>query len=60
MSDDLKFQLRLALRDEFAQAARNDPGDAFDDPAKKAKYTPSPLRFMSGARKFMPKTKRMR
>ena len=28
MSDDLKFQLRLTLRDEFAQAARNDPGDA--------------------------------
>jgi hypothetical protein len=27
MSDDLKFQLRLTLRGEFAQAARNDPGD---------------------------------
>lgn len=28
MSDDLKFQLRLTLRDEFAEAARNDPADA--------------------------------
>jgi len=28
VSDDLKFQLRLTLRDEFAQVARNDPGDA--------------------------------
>ena len=28
MNDDLKFQLRLTLRDEFAQAARNDPADA--------------------------------
>jgi hypothetical protein len=28
VSDDLKFRLRLTLRDEFAQAARNDPGDA--------------------------------
>ena len=28
MSDDLKFQLRLTLSDEFAQAARNNPGDA--------------------------------
>lgn len=27
MSDDLKFQLRLTLRDEFARAARNDPRD---------------------------------
>src|SRR6266849_522595 len=27
MSDDLKFQLRLTLSDEFAQVARNDPGD---------------------------------
>jgi hypothetical protein len=27
MSEDLKFQLRLTLRDEFARAARNDPGD---------------------------------
>ena len=26
MSDDLKFQLRLTLSDEFAQAARNNPG----------------------------------
>jgi hypothetical protein len=25
LSDDLKFQLRLTLHDEFAQAARNDP-----------------------------------
>jgi len=28
MSDDLKFQLRLTLSDEFAQVARNDPGDS--------------------------------
>jgi hypothetical protein len=27
MSDDLKFQLRLTLSDEFAQVARNDPRD---------------------------------
>ena len=27
MKDDLKFQLRLTLSDEFAQVARNDPGD---------------------------------
>ena len=27
MSDDLKFQLRLTLNDEFAQVARNVPGD---------------------------------
>jgi hypothetical protein len=27
MSGDLKFQLRLTLTDEFAQVARNDPGD---------------------------------
>src|SRR6266849_8467588 len=27
MSDDLKFQLRLMLSDEFVQVARNDPGD---------------------------------
>jgi len=27
MSDDLKFQLRLTLSDEFAQVARNDPED---------------------------------
>src|ERR1700758_4624350 len=27
MNDDLKFQLRLTLRDEFAQVARNDPAD---------------------------------
>ena len=27
MSDDLKFQLRLTLSDEFAHVARNDPGD---------------------------------
>jgi hypothetical protein len=27
MSDDLKFQLRLTLSDEFAQVARNVPGD---------------------------------
>src|SRR6476661_9653187 len=27
MSDDLKFQLRLSLSDEFAQVARNVPGD---------------------------------
>jgi hypothetical protein len=27
LSDDLKFQLRLTLRDEFAQVARNDPGN---------------------------------
>jgi hypothetical protein len=27
MADDLKFQLRLTLSDEFAQVARNDPGD---------------------------------
>ena len=27
MSDDLKFQLRLTLRDEFAPVARNDPGN---------------------------------
>src|SRR5262245_7225557 len=27
MADDLKFQLRLTLIDEFAQVARNDPGD---------------------------------
>jgi hypothetical protein len=25
MSDDLKFQLRLTLNEEFAQVARNDP-----------------------------------
>src|SRR5438105_14454307 len=25
MNDDLKFQLRLTLRDEFAHVARNDP-----------------------------------
>jgi len=28
VSDALKFQLRLTLSDEFAQAARNNPGDA--------------------------------
>lgn len=27
MNDDLKFQLRLTLRDEFAEVARNDPAD---------------------------------
>src|SRR5215467_4245680 len=27
MSGDLKFQLRLTLRDEFAPLARRDPGD---------------------------------
>jgi hypothetical protein len=27
MTDELKFQLRLTLRDEFAQVARNNPGD---------------------------------
>jgi hypothetical protein len=27
MSDDLKFQLRLTLNEEFAQVARNNPGD---------------------------------
>src|SRR6476646_1396436 len=27
MTDDLKFQLRLTLSDEFAQVARNVPGD---------------------------------
>ena len=27
MNEDLKFQLRLTLRDEFAPVARNDPGD---------------------------------
>jgi hypothetical protein len=27
MADDLKFQLRLTLSDEFAPVARNDPGD---------------------------------
>ena len=27
MSDDLKFQLRLTFSDEFAQVARNVPGD---------------------------------
>ena len=27
VSDDLKFQLRLTLNEEFAQVARNDPGD---------------------------------
>jgi len=27
MNDDLKFQLRLTLRDEFAEGARNDPAD---------------------------------
>src|SRR5438067_551111 len=27
MSDDLKFQLRLTLNDEFAQVARSDPGN---------------------------------
>ena len=27
MNDDLKFQLRLTLRDEFAQVARIDPAD---------------------------------
>ena len=27
MSDDLKFQLRLTLNDEFAQVARNNPDD---------------------------------
>ena len=27
MSDELKFQLRLTLSDEFAQVARNVPGD---------------------------------
>jgi hypothetical protein len=27
MNDDLKFQLRLTLRDEFAQVARDDPAD---------------------------------
>ncbi|HET7415680.1 MAG TPA: hypothetical protein VFI97_08305 [Arthrobacter sp.] len=27
MSDDLKFQLRLTLSDEFAQVARHVPGD---------------------------------
>ena len=26
MNDDLKFQLRLTLTDEFAQVARTDPG----------------------------------
>jgi hypothetical protein len=28
MTDDLKFQLRLTLNDGFAQAARENPGDA--------------------------------
>jgi len=28
VSDDLKFQLRLTLRDDFAETARNHPGDA--------------------------------
>jgi hypothetical protein len=28
MGDDLKFQLRLTLRDLFAQMARNDPNNA--------------------------------
>jgi hypothetical protein len=106
MSDDLKFQLRLTLRDEFAQAARNDPEDpllspltdilskhdavmkcqfdAFADYVSEAEAngienyplyewtkklsmipsrrqnTRSLLRFMSGARKFTPRTKRMR
>jgi hypothetical protein len=106
MTDDLKFQLRLTLGEDFAQVARNDPEDpsispltdilsrhdaamkcqfdAFadyvseaeangiedyhlyewtkktvDDPAKKAKYT-SLLRFMSGARRFTRRIKRMR
>jgi len=27
VSDDLKFQLRLTLNDEFAQVARSDPGN---------------------------------
>ena len=27
MNDDLKFQLRLTLRDEFAEVARNDPAE---------------------------------
>jgi hypothetical protein len=27
MTDDLKFQLRLTLSDEYAQVARNDPED---------------------------------
>jgi hypothetical protein len=27
ISDDLKFQLRLTLSDEFAQVVRNDPED---------------------------------
>ena len=27
MSDDLKFQLRLTLSEDFAQVARNEPGD---------------------------------
>jgi hypothetical protein len=27
MTDDLKFQLRLTLGEEFAQVARNDPKD---------------------------------
>ena len=27
MNDDLKFQLRLTLRDEFAEVARNHPAD---------------------------------
>ena len=107
MTDDLKFQLRLTLGEEFAQVARNDPEDpsispltdilsrhdavmkcqfdAFagyvseaeangienyhlyewtkttvDDPAKKAKNTPSLLRFMSAARRFTRRIKRMR
>ena len=30
MSDDLKFQLRLTLSDEFAQVARNVPGKPVD------------------------------
>jgi len=28
VSNDLKFQLRLTLNDDFAQVARNDPGNA--------------------------------
>jgi hypothetical protein len=35
MGDDLKFQLRLTLRDEFAQAARNDPADPSISPMTK-------------------------
>jgi hypothetical protein len=106
MSDDLKFQLRLTLSDEFAQVARNDPGDPSistltdilnrHDAVMKCQFdafagyvseaeanaskisifmngrkkisttlprtqnTPSPFRFMSGARRFTRRMKRTR